>query len=99
MVRGRDRGVTRRYWRDVLAVGLSRDGLDRVGGVRSSFFLGGLPLLEDLGGLPRGLDGTTTSVLLGRPRVLGGEAAGGDTAVAAGGGDEVPALQALFLAE
>ena len=64
-------------------------------GVWTSFFLGGLPFEEDLRGLPtgRGLDGRTTAVLLGGPpRVLGGEASVGDTAIAARDGVDVPAL-------
>ena len=82
--------------------GGERDGLERVERVGAAFFLGGLPLREDLRGLPtgRGLDGTTAAVLLdGRPRVLGGEASEGDTAVAEGDGVEDRALLVLFLAE
>lgn len=104
VVRGRDRGVTRRYARVALADerDRDRDRLERVDGVGGCFFLDGLPLLGFLHGLPtgRGWDGTTTAVLLdGRLRVLGGEASEGDTAVAAGDGVDVTALIVLFLME
>ena len=82
------------------------DGLERVERVErvgAAFLVDGLPLLEDLGGLPtgRGLDVITTAAVLldGRPRVLGVETSEGDTAVAARDGVDDPTLAVLFLTE